>query len=271
MTLTVRDERDRRGDPRERPDLAAATDAYAGRFEGGAGRYFLEVQERAVLEAVGRAGGARSVLDVGGGHAQVALVLDGAGCEVSVLGSDRSAFRPSLLAGRSCRLQVGDLLRLPYADRAFDVALSLRTMAHLNGWGRLISELCRVSRRGVIVDYPSRRGAQAVSRWLFPLKRRIERDTRPFRLFSERDIAREFRSCGFEIAATWPQFFFPMVMYRAVGSEAFARAVEGAASRIGLTRRLGSPVVALATPQEGGDRGRVDGRGRDADAGGGRP
>jgi ubiquinone/menaquinone biosynthesis C-methylase UbiE len=189
------------------------------------------------------------VLDVGGGHAQLAPPLADAGFQVTVVGSDASCGTRllSLIAAGRCRFDVADLLALPYPDQAFDAVLCYRMLAHSIDWRRLVRELCRVARQRVVVDYPARRSVNIASETLFKLKNSIERGTtRPFALYRRREVSRAFESAGFQVTAERPQFFFPMALYRLAGSARVAGAVEGAARAAGLTGLLGSPVIARA-------------------------
>ena len=68
------------------PDIESSSDAYARRFSGPLGAWFLDVQARATLDLVAPLR-ARTALEVGGGHAQLTGPLVGAGLAVSVLGS----------------------------------------------------------------------------------------------------------------------------------------------------------------------------------------
>jgi hypothetical protein len=98
----------------------------------------------------------------------------------------------------------------------------------------------------VVVDYPTRRSVNAMAGALFGLKQRVEGDTRPFTVFADADVAEAFTRQGLRVTARRPQFFFPMALHRALGSAAAARALEGVARPLGLTRALGSPVILRA-------------------------
>jgi len=225
-------------------DVETSSEGYARRFAGPVGDYFLEVQERLVRELLVEPPGAR-LLDVGGGHAQLAEPLVRAGYRVTVVGSDESC-RERLdrrLDPASFEFRCGDLLALPFADRSFDVALAFRLLPHVDDWARLVAELCRVARRAVIVDYPERRSFNAVQGLFFGMKKAIEKNTRPFRCFARSQLVREFAQSGFGRPASRPEFFLPMAAYRALGSRPLARGLEAACRAVGLTGRLGSPVV----------------------------
>jgi hypothetical protein len=235
--------------PREDADVDASSDEYARRFSGAVGHWFLDTQTRLTLDALAGLEAGATVLDVGGGHAQTVPPLVEAGYRVTVAGSHPSCgqrLEPWTTAGR-CRFAVADFHRLPYRDRAFDAVISYRMLAHSIQWTRLIDELCRVARDRVIVDYPSRRSLNAVSYGLFEVKRSIEGAlTRPFALYHPRDIDAAFASAGFLLGAQTPQFFLPMVLHRLTRSAPLGRLLEWPARRLGLTQRLGSPVIVRA-------------------------
>jgi SAM-dependent methyltransferase len=229
---------------REDADVETSSDAYARRFAGPVGAYFLEVQAEATLDLLRPWPGA-SVVDVGGGHGQLTEPLVDAGYEVTVLGSDAACERRVKEwtgAGRA-RFASGDLLRAPYPDRSFDVALSYRLLPHVRDWAALVSELTRLARTAVVVDYPTARSVNAIAGWLFGLKKGVEGDTRPFTVFQDVGVEEAFGREGFAPTARRAQFLFPMAFHRAARSVSLARALEAAGGALGLRRRFGSPVI----------------------------
>jgi SAM-dependent methyltransferase len=229
------------------PDVETSSDGYARRFAGPVGAFFLEVQSRLTLSLLEPFAGA-SVLDVGGGHAQLAGPLAERGFSVTVLGSDAACatrLRPLLDTGR-VRFETGDLLAAPFPDRAFDVVLSFRLLPHVAEWPRLVGELCRLARRAAVVDYPSRRSVNAFADALFGWKRGVEKDTRPFLVFRDAEVAAEFRRAGLEPRAARREFLFPMALHRAHRSAGLARGLEALAAGLGLRALAGSPVILRA-------------------------
>jgi len=150
------------------------------------GEWFLERQTRLSLELLEPVSGG-TVLDVGGGHGQLAGPLAGAGFDVVVLGS-RAACAERIAdlveAGRA-RFREAPLLPLPWPDDAFDVVIAFRLLPHVEDWRGLVAEMARVARRAVVFDYPTRRSVNAVSGLLYGLKRGVEGNTRPFTVFGE--------------------------------------------------------------------------------------
>ena len=232
---------------REDADVESSSEQYARRFAGPVGAFFLEAQARATLAALRPWPGAR-VLDVGGGHAQTAGPLVAAGYELTVYGSTpvcAARLKPWLQAGQA-RFEHGDLLALPFADRSFDAVLCYRLLPHVGHWPELLAELCRVAGRAVVVDYPTRRSVNAVAEAFFGLKKRVEGDTRPYTVFDDAEVEGALRAHGFAPSGRFAQFFWPMALHRALRSAGLARALEGLAAALTLTRRFGSPVILRA-------------------------
>lgn len=244
----------------ETPDLETSGEDYATRFSGNAGRYFLEIQERAVIDLLKRVPG-RTVLDVGGAHGQIVIPLRREGYEVTVLGSSTACHRNlAKRLGRDViiRFVAGDLLNLPFRDESFDFVVSFRLLPHVHRWKRLIEELARVARFGVVVDFPTIGSVNLFSPFLFRLKRRIETNTRPYMLFTQKSVRKAFHRAGYDNFATKGQFLLPMALHRWTGMNRVLVALEGVSRGSGITDRIGSPVILLAArngiPSGGGDR-----------------
>lgn len=120
---------------------------------------------RAGLEngRAGRAIRALEVLDVGAGSGDFLLALERwtsrRGLELESVSLDRlpEACRLALDPSRrrdNLRVVVADGLRLPFRDRAFDIAHASLLLHHLGGEAaiRLLQELRRVSRIGVVLN-----------------------------------------------------------------------------------------------------------------------
>jgi SAM-dependent methyltransferase len=232
----------------EDADRETASPDYARRFAGAVGAWFLEVQARTVLDLLAPWPKAR-VLEMGGGHGQLTAALLAAGHTVTVYGSAPDAVSAAvagLARGQRLEFLAGDLLHAPFPDRHFDAVLAFRLLPHLHRVGELVAELARLARAAVVVDYPTRRSANALSGALFELKKGVEGNTRPFTVFRDAEIRQAFAAAGFRPTARRPQFFLPMAVHRALGFAPLSRGLEGAASVLGLTRALGSPVILRA-------------------------
>ena len=230
---------------RETPDIETASKSYESRFAGTAGRYLLEEQDAAISAALsGWRGG--TVLDVGGGHGQLTPLLRTLASNVLVFGSDSRSLERVRRDFPDCATATGDLLALPFAAGAFDVVVAVRLLPHVQNWPRLLAELCRVARSSVIIDYPRPSGFNGLTPLFFPLKKRLEGNTRHYRNFRDTEVDEVLRACGFEPRQRHAQFLLPMVMHRGARGALPLRGVEWLAKSLRLTQSFGSPVVLRA-------------------------
>lgn len=228
----------------ETADIETSSDAYAARFAGATGQWMLGVQERLTLALLADRSGA-TVLDVGGGHGQLALPLCREGYRVTVLGSDVSCRKrvEAAVAGGGCVFVTGNVVELPFPDRSYDAVLCFRLLTHCVAWPELVRELCRVSKGIVIVDYPTSEGLNAIAPALFGAKKKLEGNTRHWRLFRHEEVLEAFARHGYAESRRSPQFFLPMVLHRVLRCRWLSQALERGCGALGLTRRWGSPVI----------------------------
>lgn len=227
-------------------DLDPSTERYAARFSGPAGEWMLARQTKAVRRLLAPFPDG-AVLDVGGGHGQIARPLIEDGRAVTVLASSDAAFgRAAAISSRRLTLAKGDLTNPPFPDKSFDVVVSLRIMAHIGDWRSFLAGLTRVARRAVIVDFPTPGGANALEPLLFGLKKKLEGDTRRFATMKRREVAEAFAANGFAPAGAVGQFVMPMVVHRKLNAPGVSAAMEGGLGALGLAKAFGTPVVMCA-------------------------
>lgn len=99
----------------------------------------------------------RRVLDAGCGEGfalRAVLVSQG---DLEVVGLDASP--PALKVARrlnpGSRFAAGDLLRLPFPDRSFDLVVCMEVLEHLDDPRHGLAELCRVSARYLLLSVPN--------------------------------------------------------------------------------------------------------------------
>lgn len=237
-------------------DVAAGFDQL--RFSGPIGEFLLETQEAllldafrplAVVDVAGPLAGAR-LLDVGTGTGRAAIGLARAGA--SVVGVDASsemlevARERAAAAGVTVTCDVGDAHALPFPAAHFDGAVSLRVLMHTPDWARCVGELCRVSRRRVVVDFPSMSSLAAVESVARHLRRALGRPVEAYRVMSERSVAAAFAAHGYRVVQVHRQFVLPIALHKSIGSLAFTRTVERMLAAVGLLWLAGSPVTMVA-------------------------
>lgn len=227
------------------PDAAAATETYARRFSGDVGAWMLGLQTQ-TIDTFLADWAEGSVLDVGGGHCQLTPHLLEQGREVTTLVSSvEAAARVRQLTDDRASCLLGDVEALSLADRSFDVVVALRMMAHVADWRSFLASLCRVARRGVIVDYPLAGGMNALSPLLFRVKRSIEGDTRPYASFRRDDVEREFAAEGLVLDRQVGEFVVPMGLHRMMRTRAISQGLEAVLHPLAV--RIGNPVLVRAS------------------------
>lgn len=233
--------------PPETADVETSSDDYASRFAGKTGEWMLKVQGGIAMSFLKDIPNA-TVLDVGGGHGQIATPLSRNGFKVTVLGSDESCKQriEGLVDNGKCGFKTGNVIDLPFPDRSFDVCISFRLLTHCAQWQKLVAELCRVAERSVIVDYPTSQSLNRIAPLLFGAKKRIEGNTRTWTLFRHADIRKQFGDNAFVPSHKKAQFFLPMVFHRALKCRALSAALEDICAALGLTHLWGSPVIMRA-------------------------
>ena len=228
-------------------DIETSSDEYAKRFLGKTGEWMLKVQAETVLMML-KGAGCKTVIDVGGGHGQLAAPLSEAGFNVTVLGSAEECRHRvrELVENRQCAYITGSIVNLPFPDRSFDAVTSVRLMAHCTDWRKLLSELCRVAKKTVIVDFAPSSGFNALAPVLFGLKKQMEGDTRKYRLIGRTEVKREFDRNSFEIKKYVGEFLLPMVLHRMIQNAPISKLIENCLRRLKTACEFGSPVILQA-------------------------
>ncbi len=226
------------------PDTARTFDDR--RFGGPIGELIASTQARVLTNMVGRIA-ERPILDVGTGTGRAALLFARGGAYVTGVDASEQmlaiARQRAKAEGVAVKFVVGDAHELDFPDRAFDVSVSLRMLMHAPDWRRCIAELCRVSERLVIVDYPS---AASVALIESRARRTLARSAEPYQVFTQKEIAGAFDRCGFTIRSVHRQFVLPIALHKLIGSRRFTLAVEDILDRMHLRDVFGSPVTLVA-------------------------
>jgi SAM-dependent methyltransferase len=228
----------------ETADIETASDDYAARFSGAVGSYFLNVQAQLTLDLLKDLPQA-SILDVGGGHAQLTMPLVNAGYTVTVTGSAdicRARLDRCCDASRF-RYLTCDSLNLPFEDNQFDVVLAFRLFPHTQQWQRLLQEMCRVAKKAIILDYPDKRSANILYDLFFTMKKNIEGNTRAYTVFSRKELNDALKAHHFGAPSFQPEFFIPMVIHRKLKNPTISRVLETLFQYMGLTKLFGSPII----------------------------
>ena len=228
-------------------DIETASDGYAARFSGSIGKWMLKKQSDIVLELLSSHPDTK-ILDVGGGHAQLARPLIEKGFSLTVHGSAEicSARIKDLIENNKCRFVCSSMFELPFSDSSTETLLCFRLITHCTDWQNLIAELCRVADQRIIIDYPTSKSLNTIiSGRLFSFKKKLEGNTRTWRLFSRKELESVFNKHGFRCKTERKQFFLPMVLHRTLKCPKISALLENLCRITGLTKLWGSPVIMM--------------------------
>ena len=229
------------------PDMARTFDA--SRFGGPIGELLAATQAKVLADFVGDLATA-SILDVGTGTGRAALLLARGGGRVTAVDASDEMLAVARQRARDQQLDIAferaDAHALPFPDRAYDVAVSLRVLMHTPRWQQCVGELCRVATHRVVIDYPSSHSAAAIESAVRRIALATGVSTEAYRVFSDATIARAFAAHGFRVGAVHRQFVLPIALHKKVNATRMTLGLERALARLGLLAWFGSPVTIVA-------------------------
>lgn len=232
------------------PDTFTASDAYASRFSGKVGKFFLSKQEKTVASLLPTLKDKR-ILELGGAHGQLTPFLLKQGAKVWVQASNEKSFERlnKLKSQYPDQLQffVSSYFSLPFENNFFDHTISVRLISHVPEWQDLLKESARVTKESIIIDYPPASSFNIFYPLLFKFKKKMEGSTtRTFLRFTATQLHNEFSFWGFSEIKEKKQFFFPMAFHRIMKCASISSFLENVCTILGLTKLMGAPVILRA-------------------------
>lgn len=221
----------------ETADIETSSSDYASRFKGEVGEWFLRKQLSITKTLLSSTAG--TILDVGGGHGQLANPLSKDGFNITVVGSSEICKKRLL---PEVNFVQGNLISLPFSNSSFDTVMSFRFISHCGAWEQHLRELARVAKKQVIIEYPVWVSLNALTPILFSLKKKIEKNTRTYRLFYHSEIQNVLTQASFKESKREGQYVLPMALYRGIGKAGISDNIEKILHSVGLGV-IGSPVI----------------------------
>ena len=132
-------------------------------------------------------------------------------------------------------------------DRAFDVTVSVRLLMHMPDWRATLTELCRVTRRRLVIDYPARlsarpRSSRRPGASCTPPAGRLSR----IACSATAAVDAVCRAAGFRVRDRYRHFVLPIALHKVVSTRGFTARSEDALRAVGVTALFGSPVMLVA-------------------------
>jgi ubiquinone/menaquinone biosynthesis C-methylase UbiE len=219
------------------------------RFSGPIGKLLAETQARQITAFLAPLEGQR-ILDVGTGTGRAAIALAKAGAIVTGVDASREmlavAARRASEEGVTVTFVPGDAHQLDFPDGSFDAVVCVRVLMHTPDWRASLRELCRVSSRRVVFDYPSLFSAAAIQAGVRRVTHRFNPAVEAYRVFAPSAVARALANAGFHVRGEHRQFVLPIALHKRINSEKWTRRVEGVFERTGVLRLFGSPITVAA-------------------------
>lgn len=219
------------------------------RFGGPIGEIVQHTQEVLLMAAFGPIRG-RTVLDVGTGTGRAALAFARAGAVVTGIDASEEMLAVARRTAEERKLtamfQAGDAHAIPFGDKSFECAVSLRVIMHTPDWKQCVTELCRVAKWRVVVDFPSARSAAALESRSRQKKQARGEKVEAYRVLAVDDVRAVIEAAGFKVIGVHKQFVLPINFHKLFNSPMFTTAVETTLATFGLLNLFGSPVTITA-------------------------
>jgi SAM-dependent methyltransferase len=219
------------------------------RFGGPIGEIVQHDQEVLLMAAFGPIQG-RTILDVGTGTGRAALAFARAGAVVTGIDASEQMLAVARRTAGERKLnatfEVGDAHAIPFGDRAFECAVSLRVIMHTPDWKRCVQELCRVAKWRIVVDFPSSKSAAAIESRSRQKKLARGEKVVAYRVLDVADVRSVVEAAGFKVIGVHKQFVLPINFHKLFNSPLFTNAVESTLAVFGLLKLFGSPVTITA-------------------------
>lgn len=240
------------------PDLETSSELYATRFQGESGKFLLDRQNQIFATLLKKyPSGSLKILDVGGGHAQLTQTMLALGHKIWIHGSLPDCGQRLKTLG----LQSNNVSFVisPFSELAseinkqagqFDVVTAIRLMAHIEDWREFIRQLALIAKREIIIDFASLYSVNLLSSALYPIKKFVEKTTRPFYCQRLSQVVDCFEQLGFRVSSVHKQFALPLALHRALDNSLTSNRLEDLCSNLGLTKTIGSPIILSATRNE---------------------
>jgi SAM-dependent methyltransferase len=194
-------------------DPATAETFDRRRFGGPIGSLIAGEQGRVLANFVGRIQD-RTILDVGTGTGRAALLMARGGARVTAVDASVEMLAVAQRHADEERLAIrflpGDVHRLEFGDREFDVVICLLQSLARHGTHAL--------------------GAR----------------TEPYRVLSDSQIADQLTRSGYRVRSVHRQFVLPITLHKAIGSQRLTKVSRKLSDRLGLLRLFGTPVTVVA-------------------------
>jgi len=190
------------------------------------------------------------ILDVGSGTGKLSIYMNNGSYQIVSLDNSYEmvevAKSNAIRSGIVYLPVVCDANFICFNDRVFNYVLASRVLMHLSDWEIGLAEICRVSKKTIIFDFPSALSSSLIDSVFKFVKKLFINDTDCYKTFLISRIIKELKNNHFRPVEIKKEFFLPLIIHRILDSPEFSEKIEKFFKKIGLTDILGSPAIIKA-------------------------
>jgi len=219
-------------------------DRYGGPF----GQYLENLEVETFLSMIDPE--SERILDLGAGTGKLSIPLILKSKEVLSVDSSANMLRVAGLKSHKLNIEIkaiiSDAHYLSFKDRTFDCVVSSRLLMHLIDWERGIKEICRVSKKELVIDFPSNLSFASLDILFKRIKRFFLPETQVYNKYSIGDVTKEIKKNGFQVVQTRKEFFIPFTLHRLFNHPKISNKIERIFRKFYITELFGNPVTIKA-------------------------
>ncbi len=238
-------------------DPTHAAEFEQDRFGGKFGEYIRRYDEQLICKLLPDDLSGCSILDVGAGTGRLSIPLSGKGAHVTALDASSAMLKIAVQKSRNSKkinIVEGDAHFLPVADFAFDYVVCTRLLMHVIHWKKVISEVCRAARVGVIIDFPTISSFAGTAPLVNGIKEFFDIKVQNYRVFSVADIYYAFEKQNFQVDNMQRVFLLPFFVHRKLDNPKLSENIEAFFRKIRATEYFGSPMLLSAFRKNKSDK-----------------
>lgn len=224
-------------------------DHYENSKYGGKFGEYLKAQETNLFESMIDTD-CESILDIGSGTGKLSIHMNNNSRSIVSLDSSYEmlefAKKNAISSGVAYFPVVCDANYICFYDRVFDCVVASRLLMHLSEWEAGLAEICRVSGKTIIFDFPSSLSLSLFDSIFKRAKKLFISDTICYKTYSISKVLNELRNNNFSLVEIKKQHFLPLLTHRILNNPEFSQKIEHFFKRTGLTNIFGSTVIIKA-------------------------
>lgn len=191
-----------------------------------------------------------TILDVGSGTGKISMSSRFKKYRIVSLDSSYTVLGYSKIKALNSSIRympvVADTTYMCFKDRSFDCVIASRLLMHCADWKKALSEICRVSKKIIVLDFPITFSPGGLDSLFKKTKKIIFNDTISYSTYSISNIMNELEFHNFKTVECKRGFLLPLLFHRFLDNPGISVILEKFLRSAGLTDITGSPAILKA-------------------------